>query len=64
MYFFTLVKDQNKNTVINNVNVNVVFIPYVSNKTLAHVNIAAPAMVDTIARVDKTVPRSLDDISS
>ena len=60
MYFDVALSDKIKMAIITNIDNNVIVIPYPSNKNLAIINVPAPQSVDTIARVDNTVPRSDD----
>ena len=62
MYFDTFLSAIANNIVAPNKQTNVVVTPYPSIKNLPAPKNAAPNAVDTIARVDKTVPRSLDSI--
>ena len=65
-YFFTNIETlrnaQNNNTVANNAQTKVVVNPNPSTKNLEATKIIAPIIVDTIARVEITVPRSVDFI--
>ena len=62
IYFATFLSAIANNIVAQNKQTNVVVTPYPSIKNLAALKNSAPNAVDTIARVDKTVPRSLDSI--
>ena len=60
MCLMVVAKDQPNKLVAINVQINVVVIPNPSIKNFANIKDVAPSAVETIARVDKTVPRSMD----